>query len=638
LFLQKPTRTLAHEGGRRIARDSEEYRILVSWIEAGAPFGVRGLVVEAIHVEPPGPLVLRPGERQSLEVRATLSDGRVESVGRHALFSSNDDGMVEVDGTGGVTALRSGVTAILVRYGGKLTAVRVGVPFTEEARGKRSFRERNFIDRAASSEWALLGLRPSPPADDLTFLRRLHLDLTGRLPPADRIKAFAGDASRQKHERMIDALLASPEFVDYWTMKFADLLLISSKRLGAASAQAYHHWVRQQVAANTPLDHLVGELLSTLGDPEVDGAANLARLTQDPRDMGEFVAQAFLGARLACARCHNHPVDRWTMEDYHGFAAFFARVGVDQGRVGVRDFGEIQHPRTGELVAARVLQSADKPAVGSGGVRRIPAPWKGERKQPGLDPRVRLAEWMVSPENPMFARAWANRIWKELLGRGLVEPIDDLRSTNPASIPALLDALAGELIASGFDMRHLIREIARSSVYRLDATTDAVNRADDRLFSHAYLKPITGPVLADVLAQALGLPDAFADQPSGTRAVQLIDPQSPSYTLDVLGRCPRTSSCEPASSRGGGLSQALHLIQGPVINDKLPEAAARLLAESRTDREFVETIYLRTLSRPPTRAETRTWVQQLRERGERQEIAEDLLWALLNSREFAMNH
>jgi hypothetical protein len=621
LLLRKSTRQLEHEGGRRIQRDSDAYRTVLDWIAHGAPYGSRDLRVTRIEVGPTDGLWLKPGQSRPLKVTAHLSDGTIEDVTPMALYTTNDEGLAEVDREGVVTVRNRGMTAIMVRYLGQVAAERVGAAYQDGPVAAISFPARNFIDVRVLAELKRLRLPPASLCDETTFLRRVHLDLVGRLPRPGEIKAFlARPAADNQREQVIERLLASPEFVDFWTLKLGDLLLLNSKKLGDDGARTYHNWVRQQVTGNVPFDRVVRDLLTAQGDPVREGPANFHRLTADPRDMGEFVCQTLLGTRVACARCHNHPFDRWTIDDYYQFAAYFARTGFENERLVQRPFGELQHPRTGKDVPPRPL----------GGM-------EGPIDRPG-DRRVALADWLTAPDNPLLARAIVNRVWKELIGRGLVEPVDDLRPTNPPSNPSLLDALAVNFVQWGYDLRRLIRAIASSSTYQLASQPNETNRQDDRFFSRAYLKPLTAEVLADAIAQATGVRDEFAGYAPGTRAVELIDPQVPSYTLDVFGRCPRTTHCDNPVQFGGGLSQALHLLNGPAVNAKTEAAVDQLLAEPRSNREVVEELYLRTLSRWPNSSEWTHWKKVLSRADSRREVLEDLLWALLNSREFAFNH
>lgn len=625
LLLRKATRDIRHKGGERIELGSNDYETLVSWLEAGAPFGPRDLTVSAIKVSPADVLVPRPGDEVRLRVNATLSDGSTADVTEHALFSSNDDAVARVADNGSVAVIRRGVTNVMIRYGGQVAAVRVGAPFGDSEVDAAAFPPQNFIDRAVWSELRRMRIPPSPVSDDAAFFRRVHLDLIGRLPAAADVRSFlSGPATPDGRAKVIADLLKRQEFTDFWTLHLCDLLLVDSKRLGEAPARAYRDWVRGQVSQNVPLDRVVHALLTAEGDVSLSPPANFHRTAADPRDMGEYVSGTFLGVQIACARCHAHPTAAWTQNDFYGFAAFFARTRQDGSRVLVSDRGEVQHPKTGKDVPARLLGAASDSGFPAGAERR-----------------AALARWVTSPRNPYFAKAVVNRVWRHLVGRGVAEPVDDLRVTNPPSNPALLDALAADFVAGGYDLRRLVRVIAESRTYQLSSRPTDANRDDDRLFSRARLKPLPPQVLADAIADAAGVPDDYPGYPPGTRAVELVDARIPSYALDVLGRCTREAACGTRSS-GGGVSQALHLMNGTTVNAKLRcGVIAALLRDHRPDAEIVEELYLRTLSRFPRGEEQEFWNQQLASAttgDDKRLLVEDLLWALLNSREFAYNH
>jgi len=618
LMLRKPTRQVRHKGGRVIKSGSDDYTALLQWIEAGAPEGRRDLFVTSIQAEPADIKLSRPGESASLKVFALHSDGTRRDVTDKALYTSNDDGLAEVDELGRVTVLRRGVTSVMIRYGGRVAAARVGVPLQDEA-PKRRLEAANFVDRAVAAELRRWHIPPSPLCEPSEFFRRAHLDLTGRLPEPQAVLAFLEQPdSPAARSRVIDELLGREAFVDLWTMRLGDLLLINSKKQGPAGAKTYHQWLRRQVAENTPIDQVARSLLTGTGDTTVNGPANFYRITSDPRDMGEFVSRAFLGVRVGCARCHNHPFDRWSMDDYYSFAACFAHTAWEGSRIVLKNRGEVRHPKDQRIALPQPLGGAPL------------APDEGDR-------RTALARWLTAPDNPFFARAFVNRVWKHLMGRGIIEPVDDLRVTNPPSNPALLDALAGDFIRHGYDLRRLIRAITTSRAYQLSSRANAVNRHDERFFSRALLKPLAGPVLADALSLAAGLTNRFGD---GVQwATQLYDPQVESYTLDVFGRCPRADTCEAPEHFGGGLTQALHLINSEFINRKLRLGAAReVVARFPTEAGRVRALYLRTLSRPPSETESVHWERAAAAAGSKIEFYEDLTWALINSREFAFNH
>jgi len=389
---------------------------------------------------------------------------------------------------------------------------------------------------------------------------------------------------------------------------------------GDATA-AYHAWLREQVATNAPFDLIARALLTSTGDLARVGPANFMTLAADPRDLSEHAGRIFLGAQIACARCHAHPADRWTQEDYHCFAACFARVSHEGEVIKVSTRGEVDLPKTGEALSPRPLGAHEAIANES------------------ADRRIELARWMTSRDTPQFSRTIVNRIWKHLLGRGLVEPVDDLRPTNPATHPALLEALAKDFVEHGHDLRWLIRTITSTRTYQLTSRTRGLNRLDDSFYSHAYVKELPAPVFLDAVSQVTGVSHGFPGYDSGTHAVQLAGARTPSYELDVLGRCPRDTACDGGGRRGGGLAQALHLINGSTINGKLNGGIVRqLLAGGRSGREIIEDLYLRALTRRPEPAELAEWEPLFASARNETEAVQDLLWTLLNSREFAFNH
>jgi hypothetical protein len=617
LLLRKPAGVLEHEGGRKLRRDGADYALVRRWIAAGAPLGSQELHVASIDVEPASVLFATTNANRRLRVTARLSDGSRRDVTRQALFQSNDDAIAEVSRTGEITAIASGLTSIMVRYGGQVAAARVAMPYPNPPPAGAQFETRNYIDEHIGTELERLRVTPSPMSSDAEFLRRVHLDVTGRLPGAQVARVFlAGPPSARDRERLTDQLLSSEAFVDFWTLKLADWLLLNGTGDGVA---AYYVWLRAHVASNTPLDRLVRELLTASGELARVGPANFFTLAADPRDLAEHASRMFLGTQIACARCHAHPSDRWTQDDYYAFAAYFARVTRDAGRIEIAARGDVPHPKTGQPSAPKPL-GATLPELPS-----------------GADRRPALAAWLTAADNPRFARALANRVWRHLLGRGLVEPVDDLRPTNPPTHPALLDALAADLTAARFDLRHLIRRIVQSRTYQLSSRSLGASRQDRQLYSHALFKPLPGPVFADAVTDVTGVADAFEGYPAGTRAVQLASPATPAPALDLLGRCLRTTPCDSSPPTGGGLAAALHLIHGATINGKLRGAGFDDLS-ALDNNQFIEELYLRALSRFPTPQEFTEWHGLLARTQPRVEGVQDLVWTVLNSREFAFNH
>lgn len=620
LLLRKPTKQTPHEGGRVFKADSSTYRELRDWLAAGAPEGDPRLTTVSILPDPTEIRLPEIGQTATISVNAVLSDGSRRDVTHLTLFDSDDDGLAVVDDHGRVEVLARGTTSIMIRHGGQVAAVRVGVPF-QAASIPPDLPVRNFIDRHVAEHLARWHLVASPVCEPEVFFRRAHLDLIGRLPEPAAIESFLAATDTPQHrDKVIHELLHRDAFTDFWTLKLGDLLLINPKKQGPDGSRAYHNWLRQQIAANRPIDELVTALLTASGEIAGNGPANFYKLASDPRDMGEYVSRAFLGMRVACARCHNHPFDRWSTRDYHEFAAFFAHTVVENNRVIVKDRGEVRHPKDQSIARPRPL-----------GGRLLEFEGTADR-------RTALADWLTAPDNPWFARAFVNRVWKELLGRGIIDPVDDVRITNPPANPALLDALTADFIRHGFDLRQLVGTIARSATYQLSSQANETNRADQRFFSHALRKPLRGQVLADAVTSAIGTPEHFSDHPEVSWSTELPDVTAESRTLDVFGRCPRTDGCEAGNNFGGGLTQALHLINSDAINSRLHQGVVRELVRTMSDEDVIEVLYLRTLSRPPTRNESARWKSLFRNSHDRAAFYEDLIWALMNSREFTFNH
>ena len=621
LLLRMARGELDHEGGRRLRRDSTGHIALAKWIGAGAPLGQRDLAVKSVTVTPENILCARSGERAQLQVMAELTNGTRKDVTALALYTSNDEAMAEVGKDGAVKIQGRGLTSVMVRYGGVVAAARIAVPINDEKTSDPEFPAENYIDKHVLAALQRLRTPASPPSSDAEFLRRIYLDLTGRLPDAEEARTLlTGRLDAAGRTRLIDRLLASDSFIDLWTMRLADLLLISGGRGSEEATRTYHHWLREQVAKDRPWNEVAVALLTANGQTTQVGPANFQMLANDPRDLGEHVARIFMGSQIGCARCHAHPADRWTQDDYHRFAAHFARIGRERGAIQGVERGEVDHPKSGKPVLPKPLGEP------------VPTESVGDR-------RAQLAAWLTSKSNPFFARAFVNRVWKDLLGRGLIEPVDDMRPTNPPTHPELLDALAEDFVANGFSVRHLIRTIVTSRTYQLTSRSIPGNRNDDVLYSHARLKALSAQVFADSVSQATSVSERFDGHSEGTRAVQLIGTQVPSYTLDVLGRCSRKASCDTPGRSGGGMAQALHLINGGVISDKVRSGIlGKLLAENLPDERIIEELYLRSLTRFPSAEELAEWKPVLSSAANKREVLEDLFWSLLNSREFAFNH
>jgi hypothetical protein len=627
LLLAKASGAAAHGGGVRIPPGTAEYETLRAWIAAGAPLGdPKAPRVEAIRVEPRERLLAFHG-RQQLRVVAHYTDGREVDVTAHSRFQSNNDGLAAVSATGHVTAGEApGEVAVMASFMGSVDVFRAVIPRPEVIAAYPKQPENNFIDTLVFRKLKKLNIVPSGLCDDAEFLRRAYLDVIGTLPTPAEARRFLSDRRPDRRALLVDELLRRPEFADYWALKWADLLRVDRQALGHKRAYAYYRWIRESLAANKPLDQFARELLTAEGPLEESGPANFYKVVKKPGEAASTLSQVFLGVRIACAECHHHPFDRWSQADYYGMQAFFAPVAVRGSPRGefVQASGDppTKHPRTGEAVTAHALGA------------KVPA------ESPRGDRRLVLAAWLAGPDNPWFARNFANRTWAHLLGRGLVEPVDDVRATNPPSNPELLDALAAKLVKSRFDFKHLIRTITASRVYQLSARPNRTNEKDELNHSRALFRRVDAEVLLDMVSQTTGVPERFDGAPAGTRAIQLWDSKVAHYFLKLFGRPVRASACECERNHEPGVSQVLHLLNSPAIHAKLTHeggTVARLVRQNRDD-ELIEELYLAFYSRIPTVEERSAGVEYLRTAGQRREAAEDLAWSLLNSLEFVFNH
>lgn len=616
LILAKPTEQIAHEGGYRLDFDGPEAELLLRWIQQGAARR-QGRHCTNVVVTP-RQTTAAVGTRLQLNVRAHFDDGTSHDVSQMAVYKSTDEAAVTVSPDGEVTILRRGRHAIIVSYLALVQPVQVSVPLADTPVDLTDAPRHNWIDDQIYATLTALGLQPAPAANQAQLLRRVRLDLTGRLPTLDETRRYLQDDDPEKFVKLVTALLESDDFIEFWTFRLATLLRVQSQPKESAGALAFHNWLRQQLREDAPWSSVVTAMLTAEGDTHQVGPANFYRVAQGARDQAEYVTEALLGVRLRCANCHNHPLDRWTQDDYHGLAAIFARV--EQGRIVRTKGGNVVHPATGDDARPRIPGSHFLDADDDG--------------------RQALASWMVDPDNPLFAKAMTNRIWKALMGRGLIEPTDDLRATNPATHPELLDRLAADFAENQFRLRHTIRLIVTSAAYARSSTA-ARQLHDDRFYSHALVKPLVAEVLADAIADVTGVANRYGGQPAGTRAISLYDPRTNAPALDILGRCSRDTSCESDFTGGGGLSARLHMINGPLLNAKIADPAGRLqrlLRGGAATGKIVEEFYLRALGRRPTSAEADYWADEIGPEGAaRGEKLEDFLWSLLNGRDFTTN-
>ena len=637
LMLLKPTLAIAHGGGRRFTTRSPEYRVIADWIAEGAPAPVGSDPAMTRLEILPAALRLAPGDEGRFVVRAHFSDGRAEDVTRWARFSSGDASVAAVDGRGRVKVQAPGEAPISAWYLSRIVTARVTAPFPGEvdaqvfARAPRV----NFIDDLVLQRLAELNIEPSQLSSDTEFIRRAFLDAAGILPAPEEVRAFLADPAPDKREALVDRLLAREEFVDYWAYKWSDLLLVSSKSLPTNAMWAYYRWIRANVAANTPWDRMARELLTASGNTLANGAANYYVLHKNPVAITENVAMTFMGFSITCARCHNHPLERWTQKDYYGMANLFSRVAIKNGTergdlsVFTARSGDIPHPRTNAPLPPKPL---DGPAV---------------PLDASVDRRAVFADWLVAPDNPFFAKTLVNRVWKNFMGRGLVEAVDDIRDANPPSNAALMDALTREFVASGFDVKRLVRTVMMSSTYQLTSKGTPGNVNDLTHHSHYIARRLPAEVILDAISQVTGVPEEFPGHP-GRRALQLPDAAVDSYFLTAFGRPPRITAAHSERQQEPSITQALHVINGDTINRKLAAPSSivsRLLAAGADDRTAVETLYLAALSRLPDPGEIERLSSAMRQGADaaagteaRRRALEDLAWAVLTSREFLFTH
>ena len=650
LILLKPTLTLQHGGGRRFAVGSPEYQVIAGWIAEGMPppqdSDPRVTEIQVL----PREASLRPGAEQQLIVTAVFSDGHTEDVTRWAKYDSGDEGVATVDHNGHVTMHGYGEAPVTVWYQSHVTFSRLRIPFPyklDEAVFRKAPRH-NYVDDAVLRHLEVLHIPPSPPASDAAFIRRVYLDAAGILPTPAEVEKFLEDSSADKRDRLIDALMKRPEFVDYWAYKWSDLLLVSSNRLSNEEMWSYYNWIRQSVAGNKPWDQMVYQIVTATGPTVQNGAANYWVIHRDPLDTSENMAQAFLGITITCAHCHNHPLAKWTQKDYYGMANLFARVrlktfapGGFRTAVGplFNDVTVYSAP-TGEFTDDRFMMVLPpKPLDATALPETVPG-----------DTRVYFAKWLTSPDNPFFARNIVNRVWRNFMGRGLVEPVDDLRDTNPATNDELLNALVKDFQAHHFDIDYLIRTIVQSATYQASSVPLKENADDEKYCSHYLIKRLPAEVLLDAYSQVTQVPEKFEGYPVGMRALQLPDTAVKSYFLDAFGRPARQQTRESERTSVPTITQALHIINGDTLNDKLRDPASSinmLLKLGFSDDQIVGYLYLAAFNRPPTEAERAALVKALGS-AEQQKVPGvddprraalvDMTWAMLTSQEFMFNH
>lgn len=635
LFLLKASGQIPHGGGQALSPNSNDFKKLQRWVSLMAP-GVlpnrnnRG----KIRVSPIEILSDRPSKIQ-LKLLYQYDNESEREVTPWANWNSLDDSIATVDSAGRLQVLQPGETHIVVRFGSLIETIRVQFPGSNQPETLFDVLSTDSqIDRLVSDHLKKLQIPPSPLTDDATFLRRLSLDLVGRLPEPIEIRRFLKDDSPIKRQKMVDTLLSDSDFPKFWSLKLGDLLQITSSRQGNAAA-FYLLWLQQQVENRVPWNTIVKDLLTTRGDPESmqTAAAAYSLVNVDPIIASQQAARQLLGIRMRCAQCHDHPFDVWTQTQAHRFAAFFAKVrpvapsvpGQMTARTTVRFFpeGEVRHPITGEILSPQVFEGI-QPELSA-----------------NTDPLPALAEWMTGKENPLLAKAFVNWLWSQFFARGIVDPVDDLSAANPPSHPELLESLARKFQDHNYDINFMIREITGSHLYQLSSRSNEINRFSGHLYAYQEPRPFTAQQMADALAKATGVANRFTNKPTGTRAVEIQDPVTASTLLDTLGRCDRTDLCGSASASLPSLRQSLMWIGSDTVDAKVSAIngyVRQLLDLEPSSEEIVENLYLRTFSRFPAEAESKHWSEIIASSANRMESVEDLFWALLNSREFLFNH
>jgi hypothetical protein len=650
LILAKPTAALPHKGGLKLAVGSRDYQVLSEWVAAGAKGPSEAdAELERISVTPESAL-LKPGDQFQVLVNAHYSNGETVDVTHWSQFSATDEAIATVDSSGLLTVRGSGEAAVLVWFGSKVALARMTVPYPNEVPADvyKSAARRNFIDELNLQQLQTLRLRPSPACDDEAFLRRATVDTVGRLPTPEERQAFLAAAGETRRDELIERLLTGNDFVAYWTYRWCDMLLINGTRLRPVAVKAYYQWVEKAVRDNQPWDQMVREILTATGKSNQNGATNFYALHQTPEDMTENACQAFMGLSIGCAKCHNHPLEKWTNDQYYAMANLFSRVrakgwgGDGRNGDGIRT---LYVASTGELVQPNL------------GRPQQPAPLDSQPLEfdDPRDRRLALADWMTSPSNPYFSRAIANRVWANFFGRGLVEQVDDLRLSNPASNEGLLDAAAAHVVDADFDLKELMRTILRSQTYQRSSLPLAENRDEFKYLSRYYPRRLMAEVMLDGIDQVLQTTTVFnelafpgADKQKtdfykqGTRAIELYDASVNSYFLKTFGRNPREITCECERSSEPNLVQVLHLSNGDTLNPKLTDQKnriAKMIDENESDTTIVQTLFVAALTREPSESELQNLLKIRSEYGEDRVTAlQDIAWSILTSTEFTFNH
>jgi len=629
LFLKKSVGAVTHTGGKRFSTDSDYYATILEWLQNGAlADDSRPPVAQSVSIYPAQAVLEGKGATQRFVAVAKYSDGTTRDLSRLAGFSTNNPTSADINDAGVVTAGARGEAYVMARFETHTVGSQVLV-LPEDLDYTAPTVTGNYIDELVGKKLRQVRITPSPLCTDEEFLRRATIDITGLLPTEAEYNTFMADTAPDKREALVNRLLERKEFSEIWAMKFAQLLAIkSSNQVSYKSAFLYANWLTDQFARNVPLDQMVRELLASTGGTFTTPQTNFYEIERDRLKTSENVAQVFMGIRTQCAQCHNHPFDRWTMDDYYGFAAFFAQIGRKQAEdyreyvVSNRGSGETKHPVSGQNMKPKFL-GGDEPDV------------------TGKDRREVLATWLTGPENPYFAKSIANRVWAHFTGVGLVDEVDDIRASNPPSNRELFDRLGEKLVEYKFDFRQLVRDICASEAYQRSSTATPDNASDTRNYSHASVRRLSAESLLDCISQVTSAPDKFRGLPLGARAVQIADGSTSNYFLTSFGRSPRTTVCDCEASTDPSLSQALHLLNGNSVHNKITQGKVvekMLTDDAMSVDDALTTLYVRCLSRKPNDEEMKDLRQAVAQAESEQQGLEDIFWALLNGREFVFNH
>jgi len=631
MLLTKCDGDAPHTGGKLFAKDSESYDRIYRWLNAGVPMDDLTKLAKPISLEvlPKQLLLEAPDQKFRITVRAHYADGTDRDVTSMALFLSSNDGSAKIDKEGVITTGQRGEAFVMARYatfttGAQVIVIPKGLQYT-----KPKIEEWNYVDTLVNAKLDKMRMLPSGICDDETFLRRAYIDITGTLPTPEEVTKFEADKNEKKRAAKVDELLERKEFVDIWALKWSELLQVRTDNNNQGSYKAvlsYYTWIRERLAKNIPINEVARELIAASGSNFENPAANYYQLETDPLKLAEDTAQAFFGTRIQCSQCHNHPFDRWTMADYRGFVAFFTQVGRKNGEdprekiIFNSGGGESKHPVTGETVPPRFL-GEDAPDT------------------KGKDRRQILADWVASPKNPFFPQHIANLVWAQYMGRGIVEPVDDARVSNPPSNPELLDALAEKLISYNYDLKKLVRDVCNSAAYQRTSRVNDSNQLDERNFAHATIRRMRAEVMLDCITQVTETKDKYRGLPMGARAVEIADGKTSNYFLTTFGRSDREVVCS-REQVGPTLSQALHMLNGEIVEGKIASGGVvqKLMKENMSPREVAANLYLRCFGRNPTEKELQKLEPYWGVTEERPKVYTDIFWALLNGKEFMFNH